>query len=249
MPDQKDTVLGKLAVERGFITQEQLDEALANQSKMREEMGIDQPVAQILVGKGLLGGDQIKELTKAVAHETGAVRFVGGYEVVARLGQGGMGAVYKARHVGTGRFVALKILPPSVATESLVARFKREAEITRKLESDNIVGCVEFGFDEKRKCHFCALEFIEGEDLRLRIKKTGRLPEEEAVAIARGIAKGLRHAYRNGLVQRDVKPANIMVTPDGKAKLLDLGLARPTGPQDVRLTQSGAFVGSAYYAS
>ncbi|MHC4504345.1 MAG: protein kinase domain-containing protein, partial [Planctomycetota bacterium] len=249
MPDQKDTVLGKLAVERGYVTQEQLDEALANQRKMHDEMGIDQPIAQILVGKGWLTGDQLKELTRAAAHETGAVRIVGGYEVVARLGQGGMGAVYKARKLDTGQFVALKVLPPSLATESLVARFKREAEITRKLESDNIVGCVEFGFDEKRKCHFCALEFIEGEDLRLRIKKTGRLPEKQAIAIARGIAKALEHAFLNGLVHRDVKPANIMVTPEGNAKLLDLGLARPTDRKDVRLTQSGAFVGSAYYAS
>ncbi len=136
-----------------------------------------------------------------------------------------------------------------MATERLVARFKREAEITSRLDHAHIVGCVEFGYDEKRKCHFCALEYIEGEDLGKRLEQGGAIPEAEAVAVARAIAEALQHAHANGLVHRDVKPANIMVTPDGTAKLLDLGLARPAAEDATRLTQDGLFVGSAYYAS
>ncbi|MHC4503852.1 MAG: protein kinase domain-containing protein, partial [Planctomycetota bacterium] len=249
MASQRDTVLGELALERGYLTAEQLDEAKEDQRKIRDEMGIEESLAQILLGKKWLTEDRANELRKAVAVETGAVRMVGGYEIVARLGRGGMGTVYKARKLDSGEYVALKILPPSLASEDLVARFRREAEITQGLSSDNIVGCVEFGFDKKRRCHFCALEFVKGEDLARRIKRKGKLPEAEAIGIATQMTMALEHAHHNGLVHRDVKPANIMVTRDRKALLLDLGLARPTSQEDVRLTQSGAFVGSASYAS
>jgi serine/threonine-protein kinase len=249
VPDDRDSLFGQLAVEREFLTQDELGEALEAQERGAEAMGVRMPLAQILVTKGVLTKDQAQELLNTVAVQTGEARLVGGYEVVAPLGQGGMGAVYKAKKLDTEELVALKILPPSMATERLVARFKREAEITSGLESEHIVRCVEFGYDEKRKCHFCALEFIEGEDLGKRLKRDGAIPEAEAVAIARAIAEALRHAHLNGLVHRDVKPANIMVTPDGTAKLLDLGLARPTGDDTTRFTQDGLFVGSAYYAS
>ncbi|MHC4247839.1 MAG: protein kinase domain-containing protein [Planctomycetota bacterium] len=212
-------------------------------------MGVRMPLAQILVTKGLLTKDQAQEFLNAVAVQTGEARLVGGYEVVAPLGRGGMGAVYKAKKLDTGDFVALKILPPSMATERLVARFKREAEITSRLDHAHIVGCVEFGYDEKRKCHFCALEYIEGEDIGKRLERDGATPEAEAVDITRAIAEALQHAHANGLVHRDVKPANIMVTPDGTAKLLDLGLARAAGDDATRFTQDGLFVGSACYAS
>ncbi|MHC4249871.1 MAG: SUMF1/EgtB/PvdO family nonheme iron enzyme, partial [Planctomycetota bacterium] len=249
MPDDRDSLFGQLAVERAFLTQDELDETLEAQERGAEAMGVRMPLAQILVTKGLLTKDQAQELLNAVAVQTGEARLVGGYEVVAPLGQGGMGAVYKAKKLDTDEFVALKILPPSMATERLVARFKREAEITSGLESEHIVRCVEFGYDEKRKCHFCALEYIEGEDLGKRLKRDGAIPEAEATEIARAVAEALRHAHLNGLVHRDVKPANIMVTPEGTAKLLDLGLARPAGEDAARLTQDGLFVGSAYYAS
>jgi formylglycine-generating enzyme required for sulfatase activity len=97
--------------------------------------------------------------------------------------------------------------------------------------------------------HFCALELVEGEDLAKRITRLGRLTEDEALSITNQIAMALQHAFYNGLVHRDVKPENIMVTADGTAKLLDLGLARPANQEATRLTESGMFVGSPYYAS
>ncbi|MHC5059193.1 MAG: serine/threonine-protein kinase [Planctomycetota bacterium] len=258
MPVEKDTLFGKLAVERGYAAQAQVDEARAAQEAAAEAAGVTMPLSQVMVGKGMLTRDQAQELVNAAAVQTGEARLVAGYEVVAKLGQGGMGAVYKAKKLETGNplqgtpggeFVALKILPPSMATERLVARFKREAEITSRLDHEHIVRCVEVGYDRKRKCHFCTLEYIEGEDLGKRLKREGATPEAEAVGIAFQIAQALRHANANGLVHRDVKPANIMVTPDGTAKLLDLGLARPAGDDATRFTQDGLFVGSAYYAS
>ncbi|MHC4251801.1 MAG: protein kinase domain-containing protein, partial [Planctomycetota bacterium] len=249
MPEDTDSILGRLAIKRGFLTQEQLDEALATQRKARDEMGLDMPLLQVLQNKHLLTPDQAQDLRHAVAVETGEARLVAGYEVVSKLGQGGFGVVYKAKQAATGQFVALKILPPSLASEDLIARFQRESETVRDLDHDNIVSCVEFGYDPKRKCHFCALELVEGEDLAKRIAHVGVLSETEALSITRQVAMALQHAYFNGLVHRDVKPENIMVTPDGTAKLLDLGLARPANAEASRLTQTGMFVGSAYYAS
>ncbi|MHC4501737.1 MAG: serine/threonine-protein kinase, partial [Planctomycetota bacterium] len=226
MPSRKDTVFGGLAVERRYLTQEQLDEAFEVQRKMRDEMGIDQGLEPILLGKKWLSADQAQEIRNAAAVKTGEARLVAGYEVISKLGQGGMGAVYRARRSDSAGFVALKILPPSLATEAMIARFRRESEIVRKLDHDNIVGCVEFGFDKRRRCHFCALELVEGEDLAKRVARLGRLPEKEAVSIATQMAMALQHDYINGLVHRDVKPENIVMTPDGTAKLLDLRLAR-----------------------
>ncbi|MHC4198776.1 MAG: serine/threonine-protein kinase [Planctomycetota bacterium] len=244
-----DTALGDLAVERGYLTRQQIDEALDIQHKLREEMGVDQPLVQVLVGKHWLSADQAQELRAAAAVQTGEARLVAGYEAISKLGQGGMGAVYKARRVGTEEFVALKVLPPSLADKAMIARFQRESEIVRKLEHRNIVGCIEFGFDKRRKCYFCALELVDGENLAQHIGRQGRLSEHEALAITRQTTGALQHAFFNGLVHRDVKPENIMVTPNGTAKLLDLGLARPASQEATRLTESGIFIGSPYYAS
>ncbi|MHC4201819.1 MAG: serine/threonine protein kinase, partial [Planctomycetota bacterium] len=249
MPAQKDTILGQLAVQRGYLTREQIDQALELQRKMHDELGMDQPLEQVLVAKHWLTPDQAHELRNAAAVQTGEARLVAGYEAISKLGQGGMGAVYKARRVGTEEYVALKVLPPSLADEERIARFRRESAIVRELDHENIVACVEFGFDKRRKVHFCALELVEGEDLGKRITRVGRFTEDEALSITSQMAMALQHAYFNGLVHRDVKPENVMVTADGTAKLLDLGLARQASQEATRLTESGMFVGSPYYAS
>jgi len=244
-----DSALGGLAVERGYLTQQQVNEAIEIQHKLHEDMGVDQPLVQVLVGKHWLSADQAQELRAAAAVQTGQARLVAGYEAISKLGQGGMGAVYKARRVGTDEFVALKVLPPSLADKATIARFRRESEIVRKLEHKNIVGCIEFGFDKRHRCYFCALELIEGENLAEHIGRHEKLSEDEALSITSQVSSALQHAFLSGLVHRDVKPENIMVTPKGTAKLLDLGLARPANQEATRLTESGIFIGSPYYAS
>jgi len=249
MSAPNDELYGRLAVQLGYITQENLAEAVKNQRAMREGMGIEQPLQPILLGKGLLTDVQARDLARAVALETGEKRIVAGYEVVTKLGQGAMGTVFKAKKLDTGKLVALKVLPPSLADERTVARFARESAIVQELDHDHIVSCVEFGYDEEINCHFCALELVEGEDLFKRLTREGTLDEEAALSITSQIAMALQHAHFNGLVHRDVKPENIMVTPEGTAKLLDLGLARYAGADLPSVTQSGVFVGSPYYAS
>ncbi|MHC4200574.1 MAG: serine/threonine-protein kinase [Planctomycetota bacterium] len=249
MASQKDELFGRIAVEGGYVAQDELDEALANQRTMRESMGVHAALADVLFHKRLLTKDQARDIKHEVELRTGEVHLVAGYEVVSELGEGNYGVVYRARQVGTDDIVALKIILPTKADEDTIKRFRREAEIVSRLDHDNIVKFVEFGYDRRRKCHFYAMELVEGEDLDKRIERRGRLEEDEAVAITGQISMALQHAYFNRLVHRDVKPSNIMVTSDGTAKLCDLGLARPADTEATRMTQSGMFVGSPFYAS
>jgi serine/threonine-protein kinase len=244
----KDAVFGELAVERGHIRPEDLAVALEDQEFLKQR-GLTQSLAQILVTKGLLDKVQFKDLRREVSVRIGEASYVGEFEVLSELGRGGMGVVFKARRRDSDEIVALKVLPKHAATEALIARFKRESEIVQSLDHPNLVRCRGWGVDERRKCHYCALEFVDGRDLGKVLKETGGLQERAAVAIAWQIAEALNHAHANGLVHRDIKPENIMVTVDGTAKLLDLGLARPTDLEATRHTQTGVFVGSPYYAS
>jgi formylglycine-generating enzyme required for sulfatase activity len=245
----RDHVLAQLAVERGYVGDEHITEAREAQRVAEQQLGMRQSLSQVLVSKGLLSPDQAQDLENAVAVKTGEARLVAGYEVLEKIGQGGMGAVYKARKLDSGEFVALKILLPSLATPEFVKRFKRESEVVQTLDHENIVSCIEFGQDRKRGLHFCALEYVEGEDLGDRVERLGALEQDDAVSIARQVARGLQHAHESGLVHRDIKPENIMVTSSGEVKVLDLGLARPVSQEVTRLTASGMFVGSAFYAS
>ena len=249
MPESRDDIAARLAVERGLATPEQVRDCQDAQKKAVDTLGIQIDLVEMLQKRGIFDPDAAKELKTAVSIETGDSRRIGDYEVVAKIGAGGMGAVYKAKKLDTGEQVALKLLPPQMATTGMVARFKRESGIAASLDHENIVKFVEFGQDKKKGMWFCALELVEGEDLNKYLARHGILSEEETVRIVRQIAMGLQHAYHNGLVHRDVKPQNIMVTPDGTAKLLDLGLARQVGAEATHLTQTGHFVGSPSYAS
>ncbi|HEU5181771.1 MAG TPA: protein kinase [Candidatus Polarisedimenticolia bacterium] len=149
---------------------------------------------------------------------------LGNYEIVGPLGAGGMGEVYRARDPRLGREVALKIIPEIFANEpDRVARFEREARALAALQHPNIASL--FGFEEAGSRRYLVMELVEGDDLSQRIAQ-GATPVDEALEIARQIAEGLEAAHEKGIVHRDLKPANIKITPDGRVKILDFGLAR-----------------------
>lgn len=147
------------------------------------------------------------------------------YEVVEFLGAGGMGVVYKARHRLMHRTVALKIINRSLlGRPDVVERFHREVRAAGRLTHPNIVHA--YDADRAGDTHFLIMEFVDGVDLELLLLREERLPVDQACAFARQAALGLHHAYERGMIHRDIKPHNLMVTPAGQIKILDFGLAR-----------------------
>jgi parallel beta-helix repeat protein len=192
---------------------------------------------------------------------------LGTYRVLTVLGAGGMGTVFKAEDLQLRRFVALKVMKPVLAADSRAReRFLREARAAAAIDHDHIIAIHQVG--EEHGIPFLAMPLLQGETLRERLQRAGRLPLDEAVRIGREVAQGLDAAHRRGLVHRDIKPANIWLedrgdrrtagesgtgpgdgTPaatGGRVKLLDFGLARLTG-DELRLTPSGAVLGTPAY--
>lgn len=146
------------------------------------------------------------------------------YEIVRTIGRGGMGEVYEARHLMMDRRVALKVIKSEfVERPEIVERFRREVRTAALLSHENIVTAHDA--DQAGDLHFLVMEYVDGTDLARVVKKRGPLPVEEACDYARQAATGLAEAHRRGLVHRDVKPHNLMVTPEGTVKILDFGLA------------------------
>jgi serine/threonine-protein kinase len=170
-----------------------------------------------------------------------------GYEVIAKIGEGGFGAVFKARQPALNRFIALKILAPHLAADAeFVARFTREATLAASLNHSNMVLVYSAGTQDQT--HYIAMEFVEGETLRQRIENHGRLEPREAIAIAVYVAQALQYAWnKSSLIHRDIKPDNIFVSKAGEIKVGDLGLAKNVGQTTAGLTQTGMAMGSPHY--
>jgi eukaryotic-like serine/threonine-protein kinase len=170
------------------------------------------------------------------------------YRVLRLLGHGGMGAVYQAEHLLMERTVALKIINKSLTTRpDLVERFRREVKAAARLAHPSIVTA--YDAEQAGDTHFLVMEYVEGADLARLVGERGPLPVAEACAYARQAALGLQHAYEHGLIHRDVKPLNLMVTPDGQVKILDFGLARLASASQAAggLTEPGTVMGTADY--
>ncbi len=154
------------------------------------------------------------------------------YEIVDKIGEGGMGAVYRAEDTRLRRQVAIKVLPPAVAADAeRLARLEREAQLLASLSHPNVAAVHGFGDAEieedgvRRRVAFLVMEFVKGQSLYDRVA-AGPMPWREATEIAVGIAAGLEAAHERGIVHRDLKPANVHLTTDGSVKVLDFGLAK-----------------------
>ncbi len=180
---------------------------------------------------------------------------IGNYLILDKLGAGGMGMVFKARHRRLNRIVALKILPPSFARDrTAVLRFKREVEAAGRLKHPNIVAALDA--DEDRGVHFLVMEYVEGHDLDQLVRQRGPLSVVQTIDFLVQAARGLEAAHAEGIVHRDIKPSNLMLDSQGVVRVLDLGLARiveasqPLGEAKGgagRLTESGMYMGTVDY--
>ena len=190
---------------------------------------------------------------------------LGNFEITSLLGRGGMGEVYQAKDRKLGREVAIKVLPEEFAKDAdRVARFQREAKLLASLNHTNIAAI--YGLEESSGANFLVLELVEGDTLADQIRK-GPIPVEESLKLALQIAEALEAAHEKGVIHRDLKPANIKVTPDGKVKVLDFGLAKAFAGDQAELnlsnsptltrsptlsdmaTQQGVILGTAAYMS
>jgi serine/threonine protein kinase len=203
-------------------------------------------LARELVRRAWLTTYQVNELLQG----RGRGLLLGSYLLLDKLGEGGMGAVFRARHSRLGRIVALKVIRPErLDSELAIKRFRREIITAAQLDHPNVVRA--YDADEAGGVHFFAMEHVEGTDLAKLVKQHGPLPVSRACGYIRQAACGLAHAHEKGLVHRDIKPANLLLSSSGVVKVLDMGLARlnalAAAGEATTLTQDGAIMGTPDY--
>jgi len=237
----------RCALASGLLSEQDLEEAKRSIRWSGEDVPdadsppSDKQLADRLVELGKLNAWQAKQLLE------GRTKFnLGPYLIVDSIGQGGMGQVFKAVHGVLGRVVAIKVLPRHKSTPEAIANFQNEIRALAMLDHDNLVRAVDAGHDGN--VYFLVTEYVPGSDLRKLVRREGPLGMQRAAAIIYQVARGLHHAHSQGLIHRDVKPGNVLVTPEGLAKLSDLGLAGPLDEAE-KDPRFGKIVGTADYVS
>lgn len=168
------------------------------------------------------------------------------YEIISMIGQGGMSYVYRANDLKMGRTVALKVLKEEYCDdEEFIRKFQNEAQAAAKLNHPNIVAAYDVLDDEVNRLHYIVMELVEGITLKNYIQRRGRLDSEETIAIALQVIAGIEQAHKMGIIHRDIKPQNMIVTADGTVKVADFGIARAATQQTVNAT----VMGSVHYIS
>lgn len=248
MSTHERSAFEQCALASGLVTEAQLDEA---RNSVRWSDG-DEPAADVppndqqlsarLVDMGQVNAWQASQLLE------GRTKFtLGPYRIVDSIGQGGMGQVFKAEHTVMGRIVAVKVLPRAKSTPEAIVNFTNEIRAQARLDHHNLVRALDAGHDGN--VYYLVTEYVPGCDLRKLVRRDGALDMELASSIISQVAGGLAHAHARGLVHRDVKPGNVLVTPEGEAKLSDLGLAGPLEGEVEKDPRFGKIVGTADYIS
>jgi eukaryotic-like serine/threonine-protein kinase len=231
-----------------LVTQEQVKDALdALVDAQRASEGVeilqvevsDEQLADQLVYNGVISDYQAEQL------KSGRTKFnLGPYVITGWIGQGGMGQVFKGEHMVLGRVSAIKVLPLDKTTDYAISNFHREIKLQARMDHPNLVRAYDAGHDGK--VHFLVTEYVPGHDLRRLIRNQGKLTVAEAAGVVMQIAQGLYYAHQQGLIHRDIKPGNILVTEDGTAKLSDLGLSGFVD-NEIEDPRAGKIVGTADY--
>jgi len=234
------------ALMSGLLSKEQLDATVRAACAdtvgppLRPEEVDDEAIAKHAVRLGFINRWQAEHLKKGRNKFT-----LGEYLIVDEIGKGGMGHVFKAEHSMLGRVEAIKVLPREKTSPEAIASFQREIRAHAQLDHPNLARLSYAGQDGTR--YFFVTEYVPGTDLRKLVRREGRLNMQEAATIVSQAAQGLDHAHRCGLVHRDVKPGNLLVTPDGRTKVIDLGLAGFTAADSPTDPRAGKIVGTADY--
>ena len=243
---KQDTMLGRMIVDQGLATREEVEDCLAMQSELSKEQN-QRSLADLLVENGYITRSQVERVRPAVDSEA-SVQQIPGYQILSKLGAGAMATVFKAKQISLDRMVAIKVLPKRMSDNpEFVDRFYKEGKAAAKLNHPNIVGAVDVG--EANGFHYFVMEYVEGVTVFDKLEKGERYTEKEALQLVIQVCRALAHAHKAGFIHRDVKPKNIMITPEGTAKLADMGLAREASDVEAAQAEAGKAYGTPYYIS
>src|SRR5688572_9306419 len=246
-----DTEVGRVVVESGLATRTEI-EFCREQQKQSSDPN-QRSLADLLVEHAFITINQAKRIRGQVEERKNYSQ-IPGYQLLGKLGKGAMATVYKAKQVSLDRIVAVKVLPKKSSDNiEFVERFYKEGKAAARLSHNNIVQAIDVG-SSPDGYHFFVMEYVEGKTLYDVMQPPpvgeGRaFTEPEALDITIQIADALMHAHERGLIHRDVKPKNILLTPQGVAKLTDLGLARATDDKEAAESEAGKAYGTPYYIS
>lgn len=238
-----DSIVGRLVVEQGLATRDEVDAI----RKRKADEANQRSFAQALVEERLVTERQLARLRSMVEQERSGST-IPGYKVLEKLGAGAMATVFKAKQLSLDRMVAIKILPRKFSSNpQFIERFYAEGRAAAQLNHPNIVQAFDVG--QAGEFHYFVMEYVEGQTVHDLIVANKRFNEQEALDIAISVAEALDHAHQKGLIHRDVKPKNIMFTPQGVVKVADLGLARAIGDKEAAEAEAGKAYGTPYYIS
>ena len=247
---EKDLDFATLAIAHRVLSREQLEEAERTINKEAEAGKPRRPVEDVLLEKGVLKSDQVWAVYKAKERLLRDARSrgqrIGGYEIIGKLGEGGLGVVYKARQLSMGRVVALKVLHERwVTDDEFRKRFLVEARLVGRLSHPNLIQVIDVG--RYKSTLYFSMEFVDGEPVDATVDRDGRMDLQSTVSIAIQVASALEYLHQRRIVHRDVKPGNIMVTKAGIAKLGDFGFVKSS--LESVLSTEGEVLGTPDYIS
>jgi serine/threonine protein kinase len=254
LPDPETTTEKRRGFSDADVVRLVLDWKLASQRELkpivlrRQASSEKRPLLTELVEEGIVTPKQSARMEAELESAEKVDQKIPGYQLLERVGSGGMGVVYKAKQIRMDRIVAIKLLKAKYSKNArYVERFLREAKLAAKLSHNHIVQAIDSG--EAYGHYYFVMEFVEGVTVGELLEKHGAFEESEAVRIVLQIAMALDHASKRAMVHRDIKPENILITQDGVAKLADMGLARFSEDAESETIDRGLIVGTVYYIS
>ncbi len=239
-----DTILGRMVVDKGFASNAEVQGIL---EARRADDASDKSLAEMLVDRSVITPNQLARLKGMVEAERSGQQ-IPGYSVIGKLGAGAMATVFKAKQLSLDRTVAIKVLPRRFSNNAdFIRRFYAEGRAAAALNHPNIVQAFDVG--QAGEFHYFVMEYVEGSTVHDLVAERKRLDEQTALEIIMQVAEALEHAHERGLIHRDVKPKNIMLTTSGVAKLADMGLARAVTDIEAAEAEAGKAFGTPYYIS
>jgi len=246
---EEDSQFARKVIERKLASVDEV-ELVREQIRTRVAKGERLSLRSEMIKSGYLTPSQVKRLTMALDEDSmyRPAQQIPGFQVLGKLGQGAMATVFKAKQLSLDRTVAIKVLPKRLSeNQEFVDRFYREGRAAAKLNHTNIVGAYDVG--EAMGYHYFVMEYIDGKTVYDVLAKQKWLNEKQALDIVIQVARALQHAHSKGLIHRDVKPKNIMITRAGIVKLADMGLAREVADHKAATAEAGRAYGTPYYIS